>query len=365
MMLKGLSYAPSGAIAAAATTSLPRVPGGSRNYDSRYSFLRDSALALRALYSLGFDWEADDFFFFLADLVERGKPLRNLYPVAGEEKVEEEELDHFTGYEHARPVRIGNAAASYEQHDVWGAVLDAAYLYAGTRDRLPARLWPIVESQVEAAVANWRKPDMGIWASRREKQHYVSSKVMCWVACDRGSKLAARRDQDRHAERWREVANEIKEDVLADGVDTRGVFTAWYGTEELDASVLLIPIVGFLPPSDERVVATVEAIASELVEGGLVLRRRPPGTPRGVVPPGETYIVCSFWLAHALALIGETGRARALCEKMLALSSPLQLYAEHLDPDTGRHLGNYPAAMTHLALINALMEVIEAENPMA
>jgi GH15 family glucan-1,4-alpha-glucosidase len=255
---------------------------------------------------------------------------------------------------------VGNASYNYEQHDVWGVMLDAAYIHARSRDKLPERVWPIVERHVELALENWRKPDRGIWAARGEPKHYVSSKVFCWVAAERGARLAELRDQDDLAERWQTAADEIHADVLANGLDQRDVFTMHYDTDALDASALMIPRVGFLPPTDHRVRKTVLAIGDELMEKGLVLRQRPDGPNFAV--EGETFTVCSFWLVSALSEIGENERAREMCERLLAYQSPLGLYAEHLDPDTGRHLGNFPHAFTHLALINAAMHLISAEE---
>lgn len=362
LTLKGLTYSPTGAICAAATTSLPETIGGNRNYDYRYSWIRDATFALWGLYSLGFDWEAVDFFSFIADIAERDEDLQIMYGIGGERDLDEHELDHLAGYRDSRPVRIGNAAYAQRQHDVWGALLDSVYLHSKAADHLDSRIWPILGHQVNAALKHWREPDAGIWEVRGEPKHFTSSKIMCWVAVDRGARLASMIGQDAEAAEWEQAAAEIKQDVLDNGVDSRGVLTQYYGSTALDASSLLAVLVRFLPPEDPRMRATVLAIADELTSGGFVLRYRTEQTDDGFSGEEGSFTICSFWLVSALCEIGEYDRAKKLCAKLLSFAGPLELYAEEIDPHTGQHLGNFPQAFTHLALINAVMHVIEIDD---
>ncbi len=363
LTLKGLTYAPTGAIAAASTTSLPETVGGERNYDYRFAWIRDATFALWGLYSLGFDWEAVDFFSFIADVAEAADgDLQIMYGIDGRKELVESTLDHLEGYADSRPVRIGNAAYGQTQHDVWGALLDSVYLHAKAADHVDGRIWPILGKQVGAALKHWREPDAGIWEVRGEAQHFTSSKIMCWVAADRGAKLAGMIGQDAESAQWAQAADEIKEDILTHGVREDGVLTQHYGTSALDASLLLAPLLRFLPPDDPRIRATVLAIADELTEDGLVLRYRTDETDDGFAGAEGSFTICSFWLVSALCEIGERDRARALCAKLLSLAGPLELYAEEIDSHSGRHLGNFPQAFTHLALINAVMHVIALDD---
>ncbi len=365
LTLKGLTYAPTGAMVAAATTSLPETPGGSRNFDYRYSWIRDSTFMLWGLYTLGFDWEANDFFYFVSDVAEGDEELQVMYGIDGERVLTEEILEHLDGYEGAKPVRVGNDAYGQRQHDVYGAMLDSVYLHTRSRDHLDERVWHILKRQVEAALEHWQEPDRGIWEVRGEPRHFTSSKVMCWVALDRGARLAELREDAELAERWQNGADEIHADICENAVDDRGVFTQHYETDALDASALLMPLFRFLGPDDERVRKTVLAIADELTVDGLVLRYRVDETDDGFEGEEGTFAICSFWLVSALSEIGEDERARALCEKLLSYASPLHLYAEEIDSRSGRHLGNFPQAFTHLALINALVHVIRADEAAA
>jgi GH15 family glucan-1,4-alpha-glucosidase len=363
LVLKGLTFMPTGALVAAATTSLPETPQGERNWDYRYCWMRDASFTLWGLHALGLNWEADDFVQYLADM-ERNEDgsLQIMYGIKGQKDLTESTLDHLKGYEGARPVRIGNGAFNQRQNDVFGAVLDSVYLHSKKRDHIPERLWPVLADQVQCAAKAWKEPDQGIWEARGEPRHYVSSKLMCWVAMDRGARLAERRGEGEHAEHWQSLADEISEDILTRGVDKRGVFRQHYDTDALDASNLLVPLVRFLGPDDERVRATVMATRDELTEGGLVLRYRTEETDDGLHGEEGTFLICSFWLVSALSEIGEHREAEHLCERLLSYASPLELYAEELEASSGRHLGNYPQAFTHLALINAVTHVINAQQ---
>jgi GH15 family glucan-1,4-alpha-glucosidase len=363
LAVKGLTYMPTGATVAALTTSLPETPGGERNWDYRYTWIRDSTFTLQALHYLDLDWEADEFMQFVADLqpTEDGS-LQIMYGIDGRRDLTESTRDDMSGYAGARPVRVGNGAFNQRQNDVYGAVLDSILLHTRRSQRLPRRLWPIVNSQAEGAIRVWKNPDQGIWEARGEPQHYVSSKLMCWIALDRAAKLADIRGDAQLAETWQATAEEIRADILANGVSERGVLRQHYATDALDASTLLAALFGFLPPGDERLHNTVNAIADELTENGFVLRYRTDETDDGLSGKEGTFLICSFWLVSALARIGEIDRARDLMERLLRVASPLGLYAEEYEVDTGRHLGNFPQAFSHLALIQAAAHIILYER---
>jgi alpha,alpha-trehalase len=363
LTIKGLTYLPTGATVAALTTSLPETPGGERNWDYRYTWMRDTTFTLQALHYLNLDWEADEFMQFVADLEpNQDGALQIMYGIDGRRDLTESIRDDLTGYAGARPVRIGNGAFDQRQNDVFGAVLDSVLLHTRRSARLPRRLWPIVQSQAACATAVWREPDQGIWEARGKPQHYVSSKLMSWVALDRASKLAHTRGDQELAGTWRGTAEDIKTDILTHGLDQRGVLRQHYDTDALDASTLLAAIFGFLPPDDKRLRASVLAIADELTENGFVLRYRTDETDDGLSGKEGTFLICSFWLVSALAIIGEEQQARDLMERLLRIASPLGLLAEEFDVDTGRHLGNFPQAFSHLALIEAAARIIVNER---
>jgi GH15 family glucan-1,4-alpha-glucosidase len=363
LAIKGLTYMPTGATVAALTTSLPETPGGERNWDYRYTWMRDSTFTLQALHWLNLDWEADEFMQFVADVeANEDGALQIMYGIDGRRDLTESLREDLSGYAGAQPVRIGNGAFDQRQNDVYGAVLDSILLHTRRSGRLPRRLWPIVQAQAECATRVWREPDQGIWEARGAPQHYVSSKLMCWIALDRAAKLAELRGDPGLRDTWSATAEEIRADILEHGVDERGVLRQHYGTDALDASTLLAATFGFLPGDDQRLRASVLAIADELTEHGFVLRYRTDETDDGLSGKEGTFLICSFWLVTALAAIGELQRARDLMERLLREASPLGLYAEEFDADTSRHLGNFPQAFSHLALIEAAARIILAER---
>ena len=353
---------------AASTTSLPETPGGTRNWDYRFTWIRDTGFMLRALYRLGFDWEALEYFAFVLDAVSQGDldqafELQIMYGIDGRRDLTESTLDHLSGYGGARPVRIGNGAWNQHQNDVWGMLMDGVdeHMKQGAA-QIAHPVWQGLAGLVDDALAHSGDADQGIWEIRGEPMHFTASAVLCWVAADRGADLARHRGDSERAARWRQGADELKSDILARGVGETGRFRQAYENEELDAALLLIPIMGFLPPDDTRVKSTVLAIADELTEEGLVLRYRVDNTDTGAEGKEGTFTICSWWLVSALTMTGEIQRARDLCKKLLSFAGPLHLYAEEIDVASGEHLGNFPQAFTHLALIDAVSLLIQAEG---
>ncbi len=362
LTIKGLTYMPTGATVAALTAGLPETPGGERNWDYRYTWMRDSTFTLQALHLLGLDWEADEFMQFVADLEPNADGgLQIMYGIDGRRDLTETVREDLSGYAGARPVRIGNGAFDQRQNDVFGAVLDSILKHTMHSQRLPRRLWPIVEAQAQCATNVWQRPDQGIWEARGKPQHYVSSKLMCWVAMDRAAKLAAIRDNSELQAKWQATADEIHADILSHGL-VDGVLRQHYDTDALDASTLLAAIFGFLPGDDARMHKSVLAIADDLTENGYVLRYKTGETDDGLAGKEGTFLICSFWLVSALSIVGEAQRAHDLMERLLRVGSTLGLYAEEFDAATDRHLGNFPQAFSHLALIEAASRIILSEQ---
>ena len=359
MVLKALTYAPTGGIVAAPTTSLPEWIGGVRNWDYRYCWLRDATLTLLTLLSAGHVDEAAHWRRWLLRAVA-GDPadLQIMYGVAGERRLTEFELPWLAGYEGSAPVRVGNAASEQVQIDVYGEVMDALYQARahGQPGERPA--WALQQALLRYLEGAWRRPDAGIWEIRGEPRHFVHSKVMAWVAFDRAVRSVETQGLDGPVDRWRALRDEIHRDVCAQGFDeTIGSFTQSYGSPELDASLLLLPLVGFLPGSDARVRGTVEAVERELVQDGLVLRYR-SGAGADGLPPGEgVFLPCSFWLVDCLELLGRHDDALELLDRLLALANDVGLLSEEYDPQAQRLLGNFPQAFTHLALVNSVFNV--------
>jgi GH15 family glucan-1,4-alpha-glucosidase len=365
VVLKALTYAPTGGMVAAVTTSLPEQIGGVRNWDYRYCWVRDATFTLYALLLAGYHEEARAWRHWLLRAAA-GHPaeLQILYGIAGERQLTELTLPWLPGYEGSAPVRVGNAAAVQSQLDIYGELMDALHLARDAGLDADADAWNFQRTLVNFLASNWQRPDSGIWEMRGEPQQFTHSKVMAWVALDRAVKAIETYDVEGPLERWREVRAAIHAEVCEKGVDpARGVFVQRYGSTELDASLLLIPLVGFLPPDDPRIRATIAAIERELVVDGLVLRYRTAHSTDGL-PPGEGYFLpCSFWLADNLALCGRHAEADALFERLLALRNDVGMLSEEYDLHNRRALGNTPQALTHVALINTARNLSKRGGP--
>jgi GH15 family glucan-1,4-alpha-glucosidase len=363
--LKALTYAPTGGLVAAPTTSLPERIGGVRNWDYRYCWLRDATLTLLALMGAGFYGEARAWREWLLRAVA-GSPqqMQIMYGIAGERRLPEWEIGWLPGYEASQPVRVGNAAARQLQLDVYGEVMDA--LWQGCKGGLARDdvAWDLQRALLAHLEKVWIEPDEGIWEVRGPPRHFTHSKVMCWVAFDRGIKMVEAFGLPGPVERWRELRSRIHDDVCERGYSRkRGCFVQSYGSEELDAALLLIPTTGFVPVDDPRMQRTVEAIQRELMEDGLVLRYRPEHAPDGLAGREGTFLVCSFWLADVLAMMRRWKEASELFERLLSLRNDLGLLAEQYDPRSKRQLGNFPQAFSHIGIVNTAHNLISARGP--
>jgi GH15 family glucan-1,4-alpha-glucosidase len=362
--LKAMTSETTGAVIAAPTTSLPEEIGGVRNWDYRYCWLRDSVLALEALLAAGYTDEALAFRDFLLR-VGTGDPttIQIMYGIGGERRLTEFELPELPGYEGSTPVRIGNAASEQFQLDVYGEVAAVMFLGAETLGRIEKRLWPRWRRVIEHVETIWRDPDDGIWEARGPQRHYTYSKVMAWVVFDRAVRLAERFEVDAPLERWKRVRDEIHAEVCEHGYDReRRTFTQYYGSSELDASVLNIPLVGVLPGTDERVTGTIDAVSRELGRDGFVSRYSTAETDDGLPGDEGQFLACSFWLVNALARNGRIDEARALFERLVGLANDLGLLAEEYDVGRRRQVGNFPQAFSHLTLILAARAISDAET---
>jgi GH15 family glucan-1,4-alpha-glucosidase len=372
-LLQALSYQPTGAVVAAATTSLPESVGGERNWDYRYAWVRDASFTLEALWVAACPDEAHQFFDYLAassaGQVRAGADLQIMFGIGGEHDLTERELPHLAGWRSSRPVRVGNGAWSQRQVDVYGELLGSAHRLVEqlNPDHPGATAWrEFLVACADAAMHRWRETDQGIWEIRGEPRHFLYSKLMCWVALDRAIAIAATLRAADRVPAWHAAAEEIREEILTKGwSDTLKSFTQSFGSDELDASNLMIGVVGFLPPDDPRVLATVDAVAERLTDArGLVYRYRTEAGTNSDGLAGEegTFLLCTFWLAQALAASGQVARARAVFERASRYVNDVGLLAEEVDPDTGDLLGNFPQAFSHIGLVNAAWAIARAEG---
>jgi GH15 family glucan-1,4-alpha-glucosidase len=368
IVLQGMSFQPSGAVIAAATTSLPESVGGERNWDYRYAWVRDASFTMDALWVAACPDEADDFFAFMttaaASSVGPDRGLQIMFGVGGEHDLSERELPHLEGWKDSRPVRVGNGAWDQQQIDVYGEVLGAAHLLADQLTHIDSDTKRFLAACADAAATHWTENDQGIWEVRGDPQPFLYSKVMCWVALDCALSLADRIEAADKVDAWKAARDEIWETVVRDGwSDEANSFTQYVGSTALDASNLMMAIVGFLPADDPRMLATIDAIDQRLTdERGLVYRYRTEGGVDGLAGEEGTFLMCTFWLAHALALAGQVERARGVFERAIAFVNDVGLLAEEVDADTGELLGNFPQAFSHIGLVNAAWAISEAER---
>ncbi len=363
--LKALTYAPTGGIVAAPTTSLPELPGGSRNWDYRFCWLRDATFTLYALLISGFTDEARQWREWLLRAVAgQGHELQIMYGISGERRLWELELPWLDGYEHSRPVRLGNAAHEQLQLDVYGEVMDT--LYAARKHGFPHDddAWRVQSALMNFLESAWDQPDNGIWEVRGPRRHFTHSKVMAWVAVDRAVKMVERFEVAGPVERWRALRATIHKDICEKGFDAgRNAFVQYYGGNELDAALLMIPLVGFLPATDPRVEGTVQAIQRELLTDGLVRRYSPQQSVDGLQGSEGAFIPCTFWLADNLAMARRYDEARTIFQRLLGVCNDVGLLSEEYDPGARRQLGNFPQALSHVSLINTAHNLALAESP--
>jgi alpha,alpha-trehalase len=368
-VLKGLTYRPTGAIVAAATTSLPEDAGGERNWDYRFSWIRDASLTLQALYIGSCSDEAENFVSFMTSSAGgrvKGGSLQIMYGIGGEHDLTERELDHLPGWRDSRPVRVGNGAWGQTQLDVYGELLDALWIYNEQLGELHPEIQAFVAELANAAAEGWQQRDAGMWEMRGEPQHHLSSKVFCWTALDRAVKLAPKLGMHgAKVDEWGAERDRIREAVLERGwSEKRQAYAQAFDSDELDAAALLMPLVGFLPATDERMCSTIDVIARDLSEDGLVLRYRNQAglNPDGLEGEEGTFVICSFWLVSCLAHAGEINRAEALFDQLAGYANDLGLLAEEIDTANDELLGNYPQAFSHIGLITAAWEIDKARG---